>query len=102
MAEVSKAVELGLQTWPLCLPNAPDIDPNHLQGDSVLLVGYGPETTESTKVNQIRQKVDPQWACEGLYNFENAAVADRDFIKFQVERDLPNMFIGKICHCCFT
>ena len=68
-------------------------------GDSAVVVGYGPETTETTGISQIRQKIEPQWVCDGLYTPENAAITQRDDIKIQVDRDLPNLFSGESVIC---
>ena len=31
VVQLSSAVKLGAQTWPICLPSIPDTDPDHLQ-----------------------------------------------------------------------
>ena len=87
------------QIWPLCLPDEPNSKPDHLMGDSAVVVGYGPETTESTGLNQIRQKIEPQWVCDGLYTPENVDITKRDNVRNQVDRDLPNLFSGESVIC---
>ena len=97
MVEFTEVVKLGPKTWPLCLPDSSNPDPDHLMGDSALLVGYGPD--ESTTLNQIRQKIEPQWVCDGLYTPENAAITKREDVRYQQERVLPNMFTDKSVIC---
>ena len=86
--EVSPKVDLGPQTWPLCLPDAPNTNANHLMGDFAELIGYGPETDDSTDLNLITKRIEDRLTCDFLYNPDNVGFDKRD----RVLADLPNDF----------
>ena len=86
--ELSTAVPLGPKIWPICLPNSPNPNPNHLSRFSATLVGYGPGKDDSTDVNQLKLKVEPQNVCARRYDPNNAELNFRQRIK----STLPNMF----------
>ena len=52
-----------------------------------LILGYGPETAESTLLNQLRHKIEPSWSCE----FEYDPVINVKY-KTLIEQTLPNKF----------
>ena len=99
VVELSKPVELGPQTWPICLPDFPNQNQDHMMEYSAVLVGYGPETDDSSKLNQIKHKIEPTYVCNGLYLPENSAITKRENIRSLVARDLPNLFNDKSVIC---
>ena len=99
VVELSKPVKLGPQTWPICLPDSPNQDQDHMMEDSAVLVGYGPETDNSTKLNQIKQTIEPTYFCSGLYLPENSAITKRESIKSLIAKDLPNLFNDESVIC---
>ena len=99
VVELSKPVKIGRQTWPICLPDSPTQDQDHLKDNFAVLVGYGPETDDSSDLNQIRQKIEPTYVCNGLYKPENAQITKRESIRSRVSQDLPDMFNDESVIC---
>ena len=76
--ELSQPVELNDKIWPVCLPDSPNSDPDHLKGDFGIVVGYGPENEDSVNLNQLRHKIEPKWICDGIYDPANVAIGNEN------------------------
>jgi hypothetical protein len=68
LIDIVHEVDLGPQVWPACLPDAPNTNANHLVGDSVELIGYGPDTDDSTNLNVITKKIEDLVTCDDCYS----------------------------------
>ena len=99
VVELSKPVKIGHQAWPICLPDAPSQDQDHMMEDFAVLVGYGPKTDDSSELNQIRHKIEPTYVCNGLYLPENSEITKRESIRSRVAQDLPDMFNDESVIC---
>ena len=62
-----KPVTLSANVYPICLPESSEVNPDSLQGDSATLVGYGPATNNSTKVNELNHRILNKQRCGAIY-----------------------------------
>ena len=80
---------LGETTYPICLPKAPNSDPDHLMERNGVLVGYGPEHEDSDGLTLLTHKIEPKWTCDGIYNPDNVAIGQA---RQKVISTLPEKF----------
>ena len=87
--EIDGEVPLSGTIHPICIPDTPNPDPNHLNMNSGIVVGFGPKPFDDLKtMNQIAQKVRSHTWCKRRYLPSNADINFRDLI---IE-ELPNSF----------
>jgi len=90
IVQLENPVKLSAKIYPICLPDFEDPDPNSMSGDSVTLVGYGPETDKSTKINELRHKIRGQRFCAAKYNPERTSTF---LLRQKIETTLPKRFL---------
>ena len=95
IVELEGPVELTETVYPICLEDSSNSEPDSMRGDFATLVGYGPKTDESTKVNQINLRILPQRRCAAIYDPEKTSKFQ---VSHKIRNTLPNMFKdGLIC-----
>ena len=72
IVQLEEPVKLSPQIYPICLPDFEDPNPDSMSGKTATLVGYGPKTETSTKVNEFWPTVQPQRLCSSKYNPDKA------------------------------
>ena len=89
--KLRKPVKLSESVHPICLPDSPEVNPNSLQGDSATLVGYGPATDDSTKVNELDHRILTQQRCRAIYrvNITFLDTLDSSLAVFFVHLNIP-------------
>ena len=86
--EIDGEVPLHQTIYPICLPNTPNSDPNHLNRESGTIVGFGPKDDGSKTMNQLAQKVRSQTWCILKYRPSNADIDYRDLLL----KEFPDSF----------
>lgn len=93
IVQLDYPVKISQQAYPICLPDNVDPDRDSMRGDPATLVGYGPKTDKSTKVNQLQHTIIPQQRCEAIYDPSRPVNFQ---VSLKIETTLPNMFKGSL------
>ena len=91
LVEIEKEVPIHSTIYPICLPETPNIDKDHLNRESGNVVGFGQENDSSkTKtMRQLSQKIRSYNWCNIRYNASNA---ETDLISNRLLTELPQSF----------
>merc|ERR1712079_922498 len=57
IVQLDAPVNFTPNVYPICLPTKATAEIDTMKGVSAKLAGYGPKTDESTKINQLSQKI---------------------------------------------
>ena len=88
LVEVDKEVTFSSTIWPVCLPDRPNSEKDHLNMDSGTIVGFGPKDDNSKTMKQLGQKIRSFAYCSRRYNPEYADLKVRSLLL----TELPNGF----------
>ena len=98
LVELTEPVTIGSQAEPLCLPDSADSNPDSMAEFQATLVGYGPATDNSTKVNQIKHRIEYNAVCAGIHDPEKVITNSNTWLKEKIKVELPHMFEnGLVC-----